>query len=311
MRVDRGEEVRAEARGLANRAWGLPNTVATRFAMASGSKGFTALAVARLIEDGVLRWDTKARALLGSDLPLIDDGVTVEQLLAHRSGIGDYFDEDLGNDINDFVLPVSVHELAETEQFLAVLDGFPAKFAPGERFSYCNGGFVVLALLVERAAATPFHDLVRDLVTEPAGMHGTAYLRSDELPGGVALGYVAGLRTNVFHLPVRGSGDGGCYTTAADMAAFWRALFGGVIVREATLAAMIQPHSDVPSEKLRYGLGFWLAAAGDAVLLEGYDAGVSFRSKHNPTTGTTYTVLANTSEGAWPVVRELDALGER
>ncbi|TDP88970.1 serine hydrolase domain-containing protein [Labedaea rhizosphaerae] len=312
VRVDRaGAVILADAHGLANRAWGVPNTVATRFAMASGSKGFTALVVARLVEDGVLRWDTRARTLLGGDLPLIDDEVTVEQLLAHRSGIGDYFDEDAGLDINDYVLPVSMHELAETEQFLAVLDGFPAKFAPWERFAYCNGGFVVLALLAERAATKPFHELVRDLVTEPAGMHDTAYLRSDELPGGVALGYLDGLRTNVFHLPVRGSGDGGCYTTAADMVAFWRALFAGAIVREATLATMIEPRSDVPSEKLRYGLGFWLAGTGDAVLLEGYDAGVSFRSKHDPTSDTTYTVLANTSEGAWPVVRELDALGAR
>ena len=54
----------------------------------------------------------------------------------------------------------------------------------------------------------------------------TAFLRSDELPGDAALGYldVDGPRTNVFHLPVRGSGDGGIYSTAADLSAFWRAL---------------------------------------------------------------------------------------
>ena len=47
-----------------------------------------------LIEDGTLELDTTARSLLGDDLPLIDDEVTVEHLLAHRSGIGDYLDED-------------------------------------------------------------------------------------------------------------------------------------------------------------------------------------------------------------------------
>jgi CubicO group peptidase (beta-lactamase class C family) len=307
VRIDRaGATVVADAYGFADRAWGIPNTVATRFAMASGNKAFTALVVARLVQDGVLGWDTTARALLGSDLPLIDDGVTVEQLLAHRSGIGDYVDEDLDTDIDDYVLPVPVHELAETEQFLAVLDGSAAKFAPGERFSYCNGGYVVLALLAERAGGKPFHDLVRELVTEPAGMADTAFLRSDELPGGVARGYLDALRTNVLHLPVRGSGDGGCYTTAADMAAFWRALFGGAIVEEATLAAMIRPRSDVPEENLRYGMGFWLHATGDAVLLVGCDAGVSFHSLHDPSGDTTRTVLANTSTGAWPLARHLD-----
>ena len=82
----------------------------------------------------------------------------------------------------------------------------------------------MLALIAERVAATPFHDLVRDVVCMPAGMDDTAFLRSDELPGRAALGYIqvdGGWRTNVFHLPVRGSGDGGIYTTATDVAAFW------------------------------------------------------------------------------------------
>ena len=63
--------------------------------------------------------------------------------------------------------------------------------APGERFAYCNGGYVVLALIAERASGTAFHDLVEHRVCAPAGMVDTAFLRSDELPGGVALGYLA------------------------------------------------------------------------------------------------------------------------
>ena len=43
-------------------------------------------------------------------------------------------------------------------------------------------------------------------------------------------------------------------------------------------------------------------------MLEGYDAGVSFRSVHDPLSGTTHTVIANWSDGAWPVTRELDRL---
>jgi hypothetical protein len=54
-----------------------------------------------------------------------------------------------------------------------------------------------------------------------------------------------------------------------------------------------------------YGLGFWLHSTTDAVMLEGYDAGASFRSSHRPSTGTVWSVLANTSEGAWPLVRLL------
>ena len=140
-------------------------------------------------------------------------------------------------------MPVPVHELATTEQYLAVLDGYPTKFAPGERFAYCNGGYVVLALIAERAGGVPFHELVRQRVCEPAGMADTEFLRSDELPGRAALGYldVDGARTNVFHLPVRGSGDGGIYSTAADVGAFWRAFFAGRIVSPAWVAEMVAP----------------------------------------------------------------------
>ena len=71
-----------------------------------------------LIEEGRLEPATTARSVLGGDLPLIDDAVTVEQLLAHRSGIGDYFDEEVEHDLNDYVMPVPVHELASTEDYL-------------------------------------------------------------------------------------------------------------------------------------------------------------------------------------------------
>jgi CubicO group peptidase (beta-lactamase class C family) len=309
VRVDRGDEVLLqEAYGYAQRALEIPNTVSTRFAVASGVKGMTALTVVSLIEEDALDWTTSARTVLGGDLPLIDDAVTVEQLLAHRSGIGDYFDEDLWAPITDYPLPIPVHRLATTEAFLEVLDGYPMKFPPGERFSYCNGGFVVLALIAERVAGKPFHELVRDRVCVPAGMPQTEFLRSDELPGDAALNYLFedGSRTNVFHLPVTGTGDGGIFTTLKDVRAFWTALFAGRIVSEALVAEMTRPRSDVPREEKRYGLGFWLHPTGDAVMLEGYDAGVSFRTAHDRSTKAAYTVISNTSEGAWPLVELLD-----
>ena len=173
VRVDRGGDVLAKAFGLASRASQTANEVDTRFATASGTKGLTALAVMSLVEEGTLELESPVRPLLGSDLPLIDDDVTLEHLLSHRSGIGDYLDEDQELDLDDYLMPVPVHELATTEDFLAVLDGHEPKFAPGEGFSYCNGGYVVLALVAERASGTPFPDLVAERVCGPAGMRDT------------------------------------------------------------------------------------------------------------------------------------------
>jgi CubicO group peptidase (beta-lactamase class C family) len=312
VRVDRaGETVVAKAHGFAHRGWQIPNEIDTRFALASGTKGLTALAVVSLIEEDSLELTTPARELLGDDLPLIRDDVTVEHLLAHRSGIGDYLDEETDVDISDYLMPVPVHELATSEQYLAVLDGHAPKFAPGERFAYCNSGYVVLALIAERVGGRPFHELVVQRVCEPAGMRDTEFLRSDELPGRVALGYLevdGGWRSNVFHLPVRGSGDGGIYTTVADIRSLWSAFFAGRIVAPEWVAEMVRPRSDVPAQSSRYGLGFWLHASTEVVILEGMDAGVSFRSVHDPRSDTTRTVVSNTTDGAWPVARFLAEL---
>ena len=132
-----------------------------------------------LVDEGALELTTTARSVLGDDLPLIDDGVTIEHLLAHRSGIGDYLDEETHADVTDYVMPVPVHELATTEQYLAVLGGHPTVSPPGERFAYCNGGFIVLALIAERTSGVEFHELVRQRVCRPAALvrHGVPAFR--------------------------------------------------------------------------------------------------------------------------------------
>jgi CubicO group peptidase (beta-lactamase class C family) len=138
-------------------------------------------------------------------------------------------------------------------------------------------------------------------------MHDSAFLRSDELPGRASLGYLdmEGVsRTNVFHLPVRGTGDGGIYTTLADVRRLWLAFVAGLIVPPEWVTEMLRPRS-VISERTRYGLGFWLAGSGEAVRLEGYDAGVSFRSWHHPSSRLTHTVISNDTEGAWPMTQML------
>jgi CubicO group peptidase (beta-lactamase class C family) len=310
IRVDRSErEPWSAAFGLADRRHGIANDIDTRFAIASGVKGLTALVVVRLIEAGALSLGTAVRDVLGADLPLISDQVSIEHLLAHRSGIGDYVDEE-AVDITDYVLDVPVHQLDRTAAYLPILAGRPAKFPAGDRFSYCNSGYVVLALIAERVSGQSFQSLVEERVCAPAGMQDTAFLRSDALPGRAAVGYLdAGTesRTNVFHLPVVGSGDGGIYTTVSDMHNFWEALRAGRIVHPRSVQMMWEPRSDVPDEGRRYGLGFWLEATGPGVLLEGSDAGVSCRSMSVPDE-CTFTVISNISNGAWKVAGELERL---
>ena len=109
--------------GFIHRALRVPMSSRARIAIASGSKTFTALAVMRLVDD----------------LPLIDNRVTIEHLLTHTSGIGDYLDEDSDWETSDYVLSLPVHALTTAEAFLPMLQGHPQKFAAGGQFAYCNG----------------------------------------------------------------------------------------------------------------------------------------------------------------------------
>ncbi len=102
----------------------------------------------------------------------------------------------------------------------------------------------------------------------------------------------------MFALPVVGSGDGGAYTTVADVRRFWYAL-----PHLPGSAAMRRVSTIDTGQTLSYSIGMWLSADASVLVLEGADQGVSFRSVHVPRTGETATVIGNTSDGAWPVAR--------
>ena len=109
----------------------------------------------------------------------------------------------------------------------------------------------------------------------------------------------------MLHLPVRGTGDGGIYSTVDDLHRFWRSLVAGQIVGPDLVQTMITPRNvSHEEEKLRYGLGCWLHPTGRrdrrGVRRWSVDALID-----DPATETTATVLANSSEGAWRVAWKL------
>jgi CubicO group peptidase (beta-lactamase class C family) len=301
-----GERLVELARGFADRANGRPNTLTTRFGIASAAKGLTALTVASLIESGELSGNTTLRSLLPDALPLVDPAVTIDQLLGHTSGVGDYLDEEELDDVDDYVMGLPVHRLAAPADYLPLLEGHPQRASPGSGFAYNNGGFVMLSIAIEVASGRSFYDLVQERVLDPAAMVDTGFPRSDRLPAGAANGYLADGRSNVLHLPVRGAGDGGAYSTVSDLEALWQSLFAGRILPLPAVDRVVEPRSVLPDGRHRYGLGFWLRPDRETVILEGMDAGVSCRTVHDRPSGLTYTVISNTSSGAWPLVAYLD-----
>jgi CubicO group peptidase (beta-lactamase class C family) len=297
------------ASGLSDRERGVPNTLQTQFALASGTKGFTALALLALVADGTLALDAPVCSVLPEAAELLAPEATLRQLLSHTSGMGDYLDENELGSIEDYEPPLPAQQLTCPADFWPLLRGRAPKFPPGAGFSYCNSAYVLLARLLERASARPYHELVEQRVCRPAGMRQSAFLRLDQLPRNAARGYLPGKgwRSNDQNVPACGGGDGGLYSTLEDLECFWRALHAGRIVPAELVSEALRPQHGMAGQR-PYGLGFWLTSMPRAAYLEGSDAGISFRSRYEPSTGLLYTVLSNTTHGAWPLVRELDVL---
>lgn len=294
------------ASGLAHRAYEIPVSLNTRFGCASATKGFTALTAASLIESEKLAFDTPLSTVGGIALSTADPTVTIEQLMGHTSGVGDHLDEETLGDIDDHVLAgMSAHQFERPHHYVPLLNRYEQVSPPGTTFVYNNGGYVMLSLAVERAAGRPFTQLVQERVFDPAGMTAGGFPRSDDLPGDAAIGYLENGRSNVFHLPVIGSGDGGAYVTVGDVLSFWKALFAGDIVSSAMVGTMTAPRQTLPDGSRHYGLGFWIAQDRETVMLAGMDAGVSFQSAFHPASGMSFAVLSNTSSGVWPLAARL------
>ena len=167
-----------------------------------------------------------------------------------------------------------------------------------------------MAILAERAAGTPFVDLVQQRICTPANMVDTAYLRSDNSQNAPRSATSTPRVTAATSSTSRSEAAATAARTRPSLTSIGcgRPYTTSPCSIKPTLSAALRPRSDVPSEGSRYGLGFWLHATGPGVMFDGSDAGVSFRTVHDPDSDTTHTVIANWSNGAWPVTRALDGI---
>jgi CubicO group peptidase (beta-lactamase class C family) len=246
-----GQPLFAQAYGLADRSSQRANTLDTPFNLASNNKMFTALVIARLVEQGKLDWNDK----VGKYLPkwpqkTVRDEVTIAQLLTHTSGLGQYWGEQHENQRDSLDTVSEYAELFSSEQPVA---------KPDEKFSYSNNGYVLLGLIAEKVSGKDYYQLARELVYQPAGMTHSDHYRKTDVNQGVAIGYDNQQAADTDALALRGSPDGGGYASANDLLRFALALQAGKIVRSDTLARMTQG-SVAMGPGMRYGYGFGVSA---------------------------------------------------
>jgi CubicO group peptidase (beta-lactamase class C family) len=302
--------------GSADRANRIPNTSETRFAMASGCKGFTAVAAWLLIEEGRIALETRLADCVNSRQFHFGSAVTIGQLLNHTAGIPDYFSEESESDYGALWRERPCYGMRSVLDFLPLFEARPMKAPPGRGFVYNNAGFILLGLVVEELTGQDFRAFVTERILHPCGMTRSGYFALDALPENCAQGYLspdpADFRTNIYAVPVIGGPDGGAFTTAGDLRRFWAALLSGDLLKPATVERLIAPSVRVSDEDhdRHYGYGVWLRQTkeGWIVSLEGGDPGVALESLVWTQHGLVATVLSNVQYGAAEVSNTLAEL---
>ena len=294
-----------QACGYRNMAEQLPNTVDTAFAIASGTKLFTGLAVCKLIDEKKLSLEDKLCDLLPYDLGKIDKRVTVFHLLTHISGVGDYIDEEADDceaQLQALRDNYPAHLWTRLEYYLQMITPLPPKFEPGERYSYSNSGFVLLGLVVEAVSGMPYQQYVQENIIEPCGFTHTGYYRMDALPANTALGYFEDedtdeWHTNIFSMPIIGGSDGGLFTCAADLDKLWRAIFAHKTLSEEMTKTFLDLQVVIDEEcGESYGLGVYrnLEDSKISYYAVGGDSGVDFFTAYFPQSKIVMSAFANT-----------------
>lgn len=296
------------ARGLADRASGRRNDLATRFGLASASKLFTAVAILRLAERGAVDLDRPLVEFLDpSRRPThLDPRVTTRHLLTHTSGLADYFDEYADEDYAAIWQRVSPGRMRTPADMLELFRELPPRAAPGDEVRYCDAAFVLLGVVVEDAAGGPFPEVVRREVFEPAGMTASGYPALDDVVPDLAVGYQppaephAAWRSNVYAIPAVGGGDGGAIAPADDLVAFLRAVRDGRLVGRRLLDAALSPVTRRDDEPWSYGLGFQVMGEGRRrwVGHPGEDPGYSARLRWYPAGDLRVVILSNVTDGS-------------
>ncbi len=214
-----GEFLYKKGYGYANLDWDIPITTTTVFYLGSVSKQFTAAAIALLAYEGKLALDDDIRGFL-PEMPERDPAVTIRQVVHHISGVPDIYRVMNENGLttwNQFSRAQALDLLAKQE-----LD-----FRPGTRYSYSNGGYFLLSMIVERASGKSLREYTTEKIFRPLGMNDThfhddpvhivprramSYMPREDGEQGVEGRYYQSYQGN-FALP----GAGGLYSTVEDL----------------------------------------------------------------------------------------------
>ncbi|WP_400190240.1 serine hydrolase [Hymenobacter sp. B81] len=285
------------AYGLADGEWNVPNTLDTRFTLASISKHFTALAILQLAERSRLQLTDKLSAFVPG-FPQ-GDAITVHQLLTHTAGLALDFED------------VYLHQMSvPKDSALAYMRRQPLKFAPGTGLAYSNVGYFLLGCIIEKASGLSYGEYLQRHIFAVAGMTHSGLNSNTALVPRLARLYYREDTVLVKNPAINWDlnvGHDGVYSTAADLARLDQAMRGTALLSEASKALMNTQHNkQFPGKGFldHYGYGIFINPfynQGHYLLTHsgGYFGAMTTMDRY-PEDGLFVTVLSNNqAESHW------------
>jgi D-alanyl-D-alanine carboxypeptidase len=248
-----GTTVFSGACGVANAAWGVQNTVETRFRIASITKEFTAAAVLLLFEDKkFLLTDPIGKYVSG--LPGSWQPATIHQLLTHTSGVPIYTASPDLKQIERFEVTPN--------QLLNLVVDTPLLYPHGTKLTYNNSGYILLGMLIEKASGMPYARFIQERILDRLGMKDSGFDFTHKIVARKAEGYsLAGneLQNADYVDSSSAWSAGGLYSTVHDLTVWSDALGHGKLLSADSTDRMLRVYPETVLQGLHYGYGIVLA----------------------------------------------------
>lgn len=269
--------------GEADIAWGIPNSPDTRFRIGSLTKQFTAVGILLLQERGQIDLDRPLREYW-TRTPASYGDMTARHLLRHRSGIANY--------TADTAMRGRMGRPATTDEIITWFIARPLEFEPGTQMAYSNSNYAILTRLIEQITGLSYAEFMQANLFGPLGLENTGVDGGGQVIARQARGYAAGSPRTYANLidPSVASGAGAIYSTTGDLLRWERALFGGEVLDNASMAQFLDADAEQP-----YALGVVVEDSEDGRTIWHNGAIDGFNSwmGHDPQADITVAVLAN------------------
>ena len=253
-----GKPLLVKGYGSANLEQHVPVSNNSVFRVGSVTKQFTAAALLLLAEEGKLSLQDKLSKYY-PNFPRAAD-ITLDEMLHHTSGIYNY------TAAPSFAVDGMVHR--STDEMVEYIGKLPKTqdFEPGTDWSYSNSAYFILGGVVEKASGETLAKVLQTRLFTPLGMTHSALDDETEIVAERATGYsgsAPGKFTNApfISMSIPG-GAGSIRSTAGDLAKWNAALYGGKILKPASLAAMLTPGKLSNGENTGTAMAKKMAAAG-------------------------------------------------